>query len=148
VKGNGQGHERRSPKILRQRSHDPTPLKPLTLSFLVGTGAIVAGFITIAIGWYHIGNTDQVWIQNQELMSGGIGGLGLIIVGVGLLIRDRLAPSQTAASDATPADTEKESVPDGGDADVTVDLPSAGAAREVAPKNGATRRRSRVRAKP
>jgi hypothetical protein len=147
VKGNGQAHERRGPKILRQRSHDPVPLKPLTLSFLVGTGAIVAGFITIAIGWYHIGNTDQVWIQNQELMSGGIGGLGLIIVGVGLLIRDRLAPSGSATSDATPADAEKESVPDS-DADVTADLPTTRAARTAAPKNGATRRRTRVRAKP
>jgi hypothetical protein len=37
-----------------------------------------------------MGNTDAVWVQNQELMSGGIAGLGLIVVGAVLLVRDAL----------------------------------------------------------
>lgn len=66
----------------------------LTPGLLAGIAAIGGGFVAIVLGWYHAGNTDQVWIQNQELLSGGIGGLALVIVGVGLLVRDRIAKSQ------------------------------------------------------
>ena len=52
--------------------------------------AIVAGFVAIGLAWYHSGNTNQLWIQNQELISGGVGGLALVLVGVGLLICDQL----------------------------------------------------------
>lgn len=62
----------------------------LTPAFLGGVVAVGVGFIAIALAWYHAGNTDRLWIQNQELISGGIGGLGLILLGVGLLIRDQL----------------------------------------------------------
>ena len=44
----------------------------------------------MVLAWYHAGNTDQVWIQNQEIVSGGIGGLGLIVLGSVLLLRDAL----------------------------------------------------------
>ena len=62
----------------------------LRLGVLAGTAAIVAGFSAIGLSWYHLGNTDQVWIQNQELVSGGVFGLGLIVVGSALLLRDAL----------------------------------------------------------
>lgn len=62
--------------------------------FLVGSVAIGVGFIAIAVAWYHVGNTDQLWIQNQELISGGVGGLALVLLGGSLLIRDQLAKGQ------------------------------------------------------
>jgi branched-chain amino acid transport system permease protein len=64
----------------------PTIRVPVALGIL----AIVAGFAALALAWYHTGNTDQMWIQNQEMISGGLGGIGLIIVGATVLIRDAL----------------------------------------------------------
>jgi ABC-type branched-subunit amino acid transport system permease subunit len=61
--------------------------KPLITA---GAVAIAVGFAAIGLAWYHAGNTSQVWIQNQELVSGGIGGLALVILGVGLVLADRL----------------------------------------------------------
>jgi hypothetical protein len=59
--------------------------RPLVLA---GALAVVAGVGAILLAWYHMGNTSQVWVQNQELASGGLLGLGLIIVGSALLVRD------------------------------------------------------------
>jgi hypothetical protein len=73
--------ERKVPNMQR-----PTIRVPVAL----GTLAIVAGFAALALAWYHTGNTDQMWIQNQEMISGGLGGIGLIIVGATILIRDAL----------------------------------------------------------
>jgi hypothetical protein len=63
----------------------------VTGTAIAGVVAIVLGFAAIALAWHHISRTDQLWVQNQEILSGGLGGLGLLIVGVGLLIRDRVA---------------------------------------------------------
>jgi branched-chain amino acid transport system permease protein len=60
------------------------------LTLIGAVVAIVAGFVAIGLAWYHSGNTNQLWIQNQELISGGVGGLALVLVGVGLLICDQL----------------------------------------------------------
>ena len=62
-------------------------IRPLLAAGLV---AVATGFGSIVLAWYHAGNTSQVWIQNQEMILGGIGGLGLVIIGVGLVIYDRL----------------------------------------------------------
>lgn len=51
-----------------------------------GAAITVVGLAAIFLGWYHLGNTDQVWVQNQEMMSGGIGGLALVLVGLGLAV--------------------------------------------------------------
>ena len=67
------------------------PPEPISLALLGGTACVVAGFVAIALAWYHAGNTDRLFVQVQELISGGIGGLGLILVGSALLIRDRLS---------------------------------------------------------
>ncbi|MHB8467551.1 MAG: branched-chain amino acid ABC transporter permease [Acidimicrobiales bacterium] len=64
--------------------------QPLGIASLVSAIAIAAGFLAIGLAWYHSGNTDQVWIQNQELISGGIGGLALVVLGVGVLVRNEL----------------------------------------------------------
>ena len=58
---------------------------------IIGTVIVAVGFAAIVLAWYHAGNTDQVWIQNQELLSGGIGGLALVVVGSALLMVDWLA---------------------------------------------------------
>ena len=65
-----------------------TKVRPLAAA---GGVLVALGFAAIALAWYHAGNTDQVWVQNQEILSGGLGGMALIVVGVGLLIRDRVA---------------------------------------------------------
>lgn len=68
--------------------------EPITVGLVLGVVAILAGFLAIAVAWYHAGNTDQVWIQNQEIMSGGFGGLSLVLTGSALLIRDRMGRAQ------------------------------------------------------
>jgi branched-chain amino acid transport system permease protein len=70
--------------------------EPITVGLVFGMLAVAGGFLAIAVAWYHAGNTDQVWIQNQEIMSGGFGGLSLVVTGSALLIRDRMGRSQAA----------------------------------------------------
>jgi len=62
------------------------PIRPVTV---LGVIAVALGLAAIALAWYHTGNTDQVWVQNQEMLSGGLGGLALVVVGVGLFVYDR-----------------------------------------------------------
>lgn len=86
----------RDTKLLELRSRDAwTRHDTVSVVLIAGAVAIVAGFVAIALAWRDISQTDQLWIQNQELISGGLGGLGLILLGVGLLIRDRLTSIQT-----------------------------------------------------
>jgi branched-chain amino acid transport system permease protein len=68
-------------------------VRPLLLA---GAVVLALGFAAIALAWYHAGNTSQVWVQNQELISGGVGGLALVVVGVGLLVSDRMAVARAA----------------------------------------------------
>jgi branched-chain amino acid transport system permease protein len=79
---------------------------PLALAFVAGVVFLAIGFFAIALAWYHAGNTDAVWVQNQEILSGGVGGLALVVLGSCLLIRDRLSeliPRPTTRS--TPSST-------------------------------------------
>lgn len=62
-------------------------IRPLTIVSAVLTAV---GFAAIGLAWYHAGNTSQVWVQNQEMLSGGVGGLALVVLGVGLLVCDRI----------------------------------------------------------
>ncbi len=64
-----------------------------------GMTAVAVGFASIVLAWYHSGNTSQVWIQNQEMILGGLGGLGLVVVGVGLVIYDRLLAVRAAEAE-------------------------------------------------
>lgn len=72
-------------------------------TLIAGAVLIVAGFTAIGLSWYHTGNTDQVWIQVQELASGGIGGMALVIVGTGLVVRDQLARNAALVAGAAPS---------------------------------------------
>jgi len=67
---------------------DNTPTARLRPLLLAGAVVLAVGLAAIALAWYHAGNTSQVWVQNQELISGGLGGLALVVIGVGLLVYD------------------------------------------------------------
>ena len=71
-------------------------LRPLTIA---GAALVVVGFAAIGLAWYHAGNTSQVWVQNQEIISGGIGGLAMVVVGIGMVLVD-LLPARHRAADA------------------------------------------------
>jgi branched-chain amino acid transport system permease protein len=66
------------------------PQRDFAAGFVAGILAMAAGFSAIVVAWYHTGNTDQLWIQTQEFLLGGLGGLGLILLGATLLLRDAL----------------------------------------------------------
>jgi hypothetical protein len=71
---------------------DDAPVVPtLRVVPIVGAVAIALGFVGIGTAWYHAGNTSQLWIQNQELLSGGLGGIALVAVGCTVLVVDQLA---------------------------------------------------------
>jgi hypothetical protein len=84
------------------RAQEAQP-EPIRLGLILVVAAIGCGFVAIGLAWYHAGNTDQTWIQNQELISGGVGGLALVLLGVGLLIRDRLVLLPEAGERQRPA---------------------------------------------
>jgi branched-chain amino acid transport system permease protein len=74
--------------------------QPRDIASIVSVMMIAAGFLAIGLAWYHSGNTDQVWIQNQELLSGGVGGLALVVLGVGVLLRNELRQRDAALLNA------------------------------------------------
>ena len=76
--------------------HTKRLIRPLLAT---GTVSAAMGFASIVLAWYHAGNTSQVWIQNQEMILGGLGGLALVIVGVALVIYDRLLVLRTAEAE-------------------------------------------------
>ena len=71
---------------------------PIRVRGLVVFGGLVAatGFVAIGLAWYHAGNTSQVWIQNQELISGGVGGLALVVFGAALIVVDQIIQWRSA----------------------------------------------------
>lgn len=73
-------------------SQQSPPPQQATRPYLMGgVASLAVGAVAIGLAWYHAGNTNQLWIQNQELISGGIGGLALVLLGTGLMVADRLA---------------------------------------------------------
>ena len=45
---------------------------------------LVLGAILIAIGWVGVSQNNQVWQQMPYFVSGGVGGLAMVLVGLGL----------------------------------------------------------------
>jgi len=90
---NGMG--RQLATLVKERTMKRT-LRPLTIA---GGVLVAVGLAAIGLAWYHAGNTSQVWVQNQELISGGIGGLALVVVGIGMVLVDAL-PARHRAADA------------------------------------------------
>ena len=52
----------------------------------LGVGLIGAGFLLVFMGWNGAASVDRVPAQFPYLISGGIGGLSLVVLGVGILI--------------------------------------------------------------
>ncbi|HVV76361.1 MAG TPA: hypothetical protein VHC43_10025 [Mycobacteriales bacterium] len=61
----------------------PNPALP---SLLVFGGLVVAGFVVMAVAWRIAARTLDVSIQVPAVISGGVGGLVLIVVGTGLFV--------------------------------------------------------------
>jgi hypothetical protein len=88
-----------TPETAPEDDAAPTPRfgTAIRLPVVVASCLVVAGFAALALAWYHAGNTDQLWIQNQEIVSGGLGGLALVVVGSMLLVRDALINGRALA---------------------------------------------------
>jgi len=52
---------------------------------LLGWALITAGFVAIGAAWTGVQSTPVVAVQLSYMTSGGLAGLGLIVVGTGLL---------------------------------------------------------------
>jgi hypothetical protein len=51
------------------------------LLFLLGAIAVPLGVVLVLIGWYGVAGSGLVFEQMPYAVSGGIGGLGLIVIG-------------------------------------------------------------------
>ena len=73
----------------------PTWLRdPAAPSLLLFGGVVVGGFVAIGIGWRVAARTLFVPSQVPALVSGGIGGLALILIGAGLPDHPERAPAR------------------------------------------------------
>ena len=52
----------------------------------LGVGLVGAGFLLVFLGWNGAASVDRVQAQFPYLISGGVGGLCLVVLGVGILI--------------------------------------------------------------
>ena len=52
----------------------------------LGTGLCGAGILLVFLGWNGAASVDRVQAQFPYLISGGIGGLALVVMGVGLIV--------------------------------------------------------------
>lgn len=51
----------------------------------VGLAVIAVGFIAVAVGWFKAADTADVRVQIQAMISGGLGGLALVLAGAALI---------------------------------------------------------------
>jgi hypothetical protein len=93
------------------------------LGGLLGIGYCIAGFFFIFLGWNGAASYDRVPAQIPYVISGGIAGLGLVVLGAALIVAhslrtdrielrgsiddlraatERLADASTATDGATP----------------------------------------------
>lgn len=56
------------------------------LLFLLGAFFVSMGFLLIMIGWFGAGDTGLVFEQVPYIISGGLGGLGFMVVGSALYV--------------------------------------------------------------
>jgi hypothetical protein len=57
---------------------------PAAPSLLLFAGVVLAGFTAIGVGWKVAARTLYVPFQTPALVSGGMGGLALVLLGTGL----------------------------------------------------------------
>lgn len=58
---------------------------PAVPSVLLFAGMVAGGFVAIGLGWKVAARTLNVAFQTPALVSGGMGGLALVLLGAGLL---------------------------------------------------------------
>jgi hypothetical protein len=76
---------------------------PVAPSLLLFAGVVLAGFVAIGIGWRVAARTLFVPFQTPALVSGGMGGLALVVMGAVLASTQsarRLAASEREATEA------------------------------------------------
>jgi hypothetical protein len=76
---------------------------PVAPSLLLFAAVVVGGFVAIGIGWKVAARTLFVPFQTPALVSGGMGGLALVLVGAGLAnvqAGRRLAAGERAETEA------------------------------------------------
>ena len=62
----------------------------IKLGGVLGIVYCLAGFVLVFLGWNGAASNDRVEAQMPYLISGGIAGLGLIVVGAGLMVANSL----------------------------------------------------------
>ena len=76
---------------------------PVAPSLLLFAGLVVSGFVAIGIGWRVAARTLFVPFQTPALVSGGMGGLALVVLGAGLASTQasrRMAAAERAETEA------------------------------------------------
>jgi hypothetical protein len=59
---------------------------PAVPSLVVFSGIALAGFVAMILGWRVAARTLNVAAQVPAIVSGGVGGLVLVVIGTGLLV--------------------------------------------------------------
>ncbi len=59
-----------------------------------GIALMVVGVVLVALGWYGASGVSEVWKEIPYLISGGIGGLTVAVIGAALYLRASLARQQ------------------------------------------------------
>jgi len=76
---------------------------PVAPSLLLFCGIVLSGFVAIGIGWRVAARTLFVPFQTPALVSGGMGGLALVVLGAGLASTQasrRIAARERAETEA------------------------------------------------
>lgn len=60
----------------------------------VGIALMVLGVGLVLLGWYGASGVSEVWKEIPYLISGGLGGLSLTVIGAALYLRAALARQQ------------------------------------------------------
>lgn len=83
---------------------------PAAPSLVVFAAIVVAGLLAIGLGWRVAAHTAFVPAQIAALMSGGLGGLALVVIGAVLTVVQvgrRLAAAEAQATDAVLDEAER-----------------------------------------
>lgn len=76
---------------------------PAAPSLLLFAGLVLAGFAAIGLGWRVAARTLSVPLQVPALVSGGLGGVALVLLGAGLVSTQagrRLAAQERVQTEA------------------------------------------------
>ena len=63
----------------------------------LGIGLMVLGVALVALGWYGASGESEVWKEIPYLISGGLGGLTVAVIGSALYLRASLARANRLA---------------------------------------------------